>query len=429
MSKKAYIVWAIFLAVPGAVGLWAIQAHQATLSEQIQRWRSQVQDGTDQYLDSYQKWSSLPNEQKVDNPWGKGIYGGSSIQAQLRQDQNKRLAVDIAELACGDKTIPAELADVLYGPGWQQKTEEYKTSTEIQEMVRIGSLVSLVAGVVVFIITVLTAAGAAFLKRTGQQHTAEAASDEQARQPKVKFAEPLKPVPQSSIESSDKQTEITFSENESDAPQNPQPDSQSKQTGYFESIRSAHKTAGLSTHPPQYSASCIFPQNTDTLVTSIESSSMMTTEPVLNSLSELTEEVSAIRQFAARQQDQVKKLQDGYDWMLIRRFCMRIIRCIDNLADRIRRAEQQNEDPQTLQDIHDELTIALESSGVEQFEPDLGVQYKGLERYAEAVGEKEPGDSPEKSGTIARVLRPGYQYLVSDEEVKIVRCAQVKLFA
>jgi len=421
MSKKTYIIWAIFLIVPGAVGLWAIQAHLAMLSEQTQRWRSQVQDGTDRYLYSYQKWNALTSEQKIDNPWGNGIYGGPAIQNQLRQDQNRRLTVDIAELAEGEKTIPSELANVLYGTDWEQKVDQYRQSVEIQDLIRIGSLVCLVAGLVVFAMVWVISAGHAILNRIRQHHASKESSAAEPEQPKVKLAEPLKP--QSSTQSP-LDDAAPGGEPSASPVSESEPISKNAETGYFESLRSARKTAGLSSHSPHHTC----PPDTDTLVTTLESSSMMTTEPMLNSLSELTEEVSAIRQFAAKQQDQVKKLQDGYDWMLIRRFCMRIIRCIDNLCDRIRRAEQQNLDTQTLEEIRDELSIALESSGVEQFEPDLGVDYKGLERYAEASGEKEPNNQPEKSGTIARVLRPGYQYLISDEEVKIVRCAQVKLF-
>jgi molecular chaperone GrpE (heat shock protein) len=422
MSKKAYIIWAIFLIVPGAVGLWAIQAHLTTLSEQTQRWRSQVQDGTDHYLDSYQKWNALSPEQKIDTPWGNGIYGGPAIQSQLQQDQDRRLAVDITELAEGEKTLPSELATVLYGANWEQKVDQYRHSVEIQELIRIGSLVCFVAGLVVLAITGFICIGGAVVSRIRRNRSPKESPAAETEQPPIKLAEPLKPQsgtqPQPPIDAVPDSEPAVSSVSESEAV------SKNADTGYFESLRSARKTAGLSSHSPQHTCT----PDTDTLVTTIESSSMMTTEPMLNSLSELTEEVSAIRQFAARQQDQVKKLQDGYDWMLIRRFCMRIIRCIDNLCDRIRRAEQQNLDTQTLEEIRDELAIALESSGVEQFEPDLGVEYKGLERYAEAIGDKEPNNQPEKSGTIARVLRPGYQYLISEEEVKIVRCAQVKLF-
>jgi len=163
-----------------------------------------------------------------------------------------------------------------------------------------------------------------------------------------------------------------------------------------------------------------------------ESSSMetlMTTEPLTKELNELTEEVSAIRQFAAQQQDQVRKLQDGYDWMIIRRFCMRIIRSIDNIEDRIGRLKDSDSDvAMCLEDIRDELVFALESSGIEQFNPELKMPFKGLEKYVEAVNQRVSTDDESLCGCIAEIARPGYQYLISDDDVKIVRCAQVKLY-
>jgi molecular chaperone GrpE (heat shock protein) len=156
---------------------------------------------------------------------------------------------------------------------------------------------------------------------------------------------------------------------------------------------------------------------------------LMTNEPLTKELNELTEEVSAIRHFAAQQQDQMRKLQDGYDWMIIRRFCLRIIRCIDNIDDRVSRVQAEGGDVgRYLEDIRDELVFALEASGIEQFGPDLNTSFKGLEKYAEAVRERVFTEDAELIGCIAEVARPGYQYLVNDDDVKIVRCAQVKLY-
>ncbi|MEE9366113.1 MAG: hypothetical protein V3W44_05440, partial [Dehalococcoidales bacterium] len=143
---------------------------------------------------------------------------------------------------------------------------------------------------------------------------------------------------------------------------------------------------------------------------------------------ELTLEVSAIREYAASQQDRVRQLQDGYDWSIIKRFCIRIIRCIDNLDERMALLAEEGEDTQSLEDIRDELVFSLESSGVEQFEPEINACYKGLEKKVEAVKTREPTDDPDLVGKIAKVIKPGYEYVVSDEEVRIVRCAQVKLY-
>ncbi|MHC4664709.1 MAG: nucleotide exchange factor GrpE [Planctomycetota bacterium] len=149
--------------------------------------------------------------------------------------------------------------------------------------------------------------------------------------------------------------------------------------------------------------------------------------PVKESLKELTQQVSAIREYASHQQERVKKLQEGYDWNIIKNFCLRVIRCIDNLENRISRLAERTIDNTDLKEVRDELVFALESNGVEQFEPAIKSNYRGQEKNAEAVKEKEKG-GPKLAGKIARVLKPGYQYFIDEENIRVIRAAQVKLY-
>jgi len=151
-------------------------------------------------------------------------------------------------------------------------------------------------------------------------------------------------------------------------------------------------------------------------------------KPLDSTLKDLAQQVSAIREYAACQQERVEKLQDGYDWNIIRTFCLRIIRCIDNLENRISRLSSKGAKTEHLEDIRDELVFALESSGIEQFEPEINSNYSGQEKYAEAVKGKQSCNKPKQKGKIAKVIRPGYQYFINEENIKIVRSAQVKLF-
>jgi len=144
-------------------------------------------------------------------------------------------------------------------------------------------------------------------------------------------------------------------------------------------------------------------------------------------LKDLAQQVSAIRQYAAEQQERVTKLQDGYDWNIIRNFCLRIIRCIDNLESRIKRLEKSGVDTSDLEEVRDELIFSLESSGVEQYEAELYSDYRGQEKRFEAVKEKEHCDDASLFGKIGKVVRPGYQYIIDEDNVKIVRAAQVRL--
>ena len=86
-------------------------------------------------------------------------------------------------------------------------------------------------------------------------------------------------------------------------------------------------------------------------------------EPLSSTLKELAQQVSAIREYAACQQDRVEKLQDGYDWGIIRTFCLRVIRCIDNIENRIDNPPKDCADLIYLEEVRDELLFALESSG------------------------------------------------------------------
>lgn len=161
---------------------------------------------------------------------------------------------------------------------------------------------------------------------------------------------------------------------------------------------------------------------------SVQQAAVEQSEPINGTLTELTQQVAAIREYAASQQSRVEKLQDGYDWNIIKTFCLRVIRCIDNLEGRISRLTEQDVKAAHLEEIRDELIFALESSGVEQFKPEINSDYRGQEKYAEAIKGKESCEDPKRKGKIAKVIRPGYQYSISEENVKVVRPAQVRLF-
>jgi len=151
-------------------------------------------------------------------------------------------------------------------------------------------------------------------------------------------------------------------------------------------------------------------------------------EPLSDTLMELTEQVSAIREYACRQQGKMERFQDGYDWNIIKNFCLRVIHCIDNLENRIRYFSGQNIYVAELEEVRDELLFALESSGVERFEPEINSDYHGQEKSAEAIKDKEYCEDTNLVGKIAKIVRPGYQYITDETNVKVLRTVQVKLF-
>ena len=153
-----------------------------------------------------------------------------------------------------------------------------------------------------------------------------------------------------------------------------------------------------------------------------------TVKPANAEFGELAQQISAIRDYASSQQDRIDKLQDGYDWTIIRTFCLKIIRCIDNLENRIKTMLENGLETESLENIRDELLFSLESSNVEQFELEVNSEYGGNEKLAEVVKDKSPCKDGSMKGKISSLIRPGYQYAIGEGTTKVVRVARVKLF-
>ncbi len=160
----------------------------------------------------------------------------------------------------------------------------------------------------------------------------------------------------------------------------------------------------------------------------VKEASLGHAEPVKATLDEMAQQISAIREYASYQQNRNEKLQEGYDWNIIRTFCLRQIRCIDNLENRIAKLSECDTGTTDLEEIMDEMIFALESSGVEQFRPEVNSDYSGKEKIAEVIKEKAHSNTPAITGKIAEIIKPGYQYVIDDNKIKIVRTARVKLF-
>ncbi|RKY09924.1 MAG: hypothetical protein DRP66_00990 [Planctomycetota bacterium] len=432
--KKKWVIWTGILLLLGMTGLAAVLLDIRQQDRTTALHKARYGRGAEEYLHQYLKWSKLTPAERIENPWGYGDYGGPQIRQKLIAEQPGRLRADIVDLA-NATTVPVVLADTMYGPHWREAVERYRRRNDIRDGLAVASTISIMAGVIVLIgyslnrgLRRLADVNKWPRKRSGRKsrkdetHCPGAAPDVDGEN-----LEPQNDPAPEILASKDSENTQALSECD-DGPSI----ETTNDNGYFgnlglardgvkaielrETLRNRASTLSDNDNSPQPAT------GTGVL------STLMSTAPVAHELNELTLEVSAIREYAASQQDRVRRLQDGYDWNIIKRFCIRIIRCIDNLDERIAHLAEAGEDTQNLEDVRDELVFSLESSGVEQFEPATNARYKGLEKKVEAVKTREAADDLDLVGKIAKVIKPGYEYVVSDEEVRVVRCAQVKLY-
>ncbi len=483
---KRFIILGLVLLLAGSAMLGWVLAEKRKEQEQIAHYKWKYDSELGKELQQYDKWLQLPPEKRTDLPPAIKKYGEVLTRAQLQQQQQARLKADLDKLASGDPNA-RPLADFFYGENWQEEISKYKGEKELSELLLNSSIVfTSIGGAIVgwylllnvarLLIKVSCRLGRSvahvFTKRKradeSQSTKHEEQKDSQSLQilPEVGYAlhtalketsapdadgltlagRPLdsargvasrRPDKVAAKAGSRKDTtkgvpaDATSVQAAESGPQDALPDSDRNPDPAKDSCRKrggrlrrqipiTSQTHGLFTSQQVFRA-----ESTG----SSQRTGAEGTAPLSSTLIELTQEVAAIREYASTQQDRVQKLQEGYDWNIIKNFCLRVIRCIDNVETRIRERAGQNGEAACLEEIRDELLFALESSGVEQFEPELNSDYRGQEKVAEAVKERESCDDDGLTGKIARVIRPGYQYFIDDQNIKIVRPAMVMLFS
>ncbi|MCK4998137.1 MAG: hypothetical protein KAS23_01330 [Anaerohalosphaera sp.] len=433
--KKIFNTWSILLIAAGLLGLAVLQGEKIIEAKKLQPYKEMFSDGTDTFFAKFEKYLTTANNQEMTSEM---LVEYGKKQKELTENQNNMLMADLDTLSSGEKQ-PCVLADMKYGSTWQETVESHRKKEGLLEFSQISAIVSFAAGFVIAAWTAVASIMSGITAKRARKKTEDKRlklTQEAQFKPIEQIIPDIKPVTdEAKIESEntpdktqETPIEISAAQTQDSSTQSDDPESGEEQTNKETATSQFGKYNKSRLHEAGLTSIKFGAETANALTPITQKSNMMSTAPVNKSISDLSEQVSAIRQFATQQQDRVRQLQDGYDWSIIKRFCIRIIRCIDNLNGRIENENNNGIKPETLEDIRDELIFALESSGVEQFSPPLESEYKGIEKYAEALHKREYTDNEKLTGRIAKVTRPGYQYVVSEEEVKIVRCAQVILY-
>ena len=438
MRRKSIILGlALFLAGTAVLG-WSLVEKEKE-RRQMSSYKLKYHLKLDEYLKQYK-------------------YGKAKPTVQLRQEQQERLLANLDSLAAGETDV-YPFADILYGENWRQELDKYKAREEMRELVLTGSIFCVLTGGSIFTWWLLV--GTRRLVIRVLPNLKKLATDWLRGHIKTKAKQPAGPEGKEYAETSEqehklrkqeiqlkKQTKVLRESGWHNFEGSPEDDEAAFESTSAKNAEMASKADRLALRtqkvavPPSGGSSIKSKEplkigteslNLNTVrvneaAQSVQQATLEHSEPIDNSLRELSQQVAAIREYASQQQDRVEKLQDGYDWNIVRTFCLRVIRCIDNLENRINQLSEEDVETMNLKEVSDELVFALESSGVEQFKPEINSDYRGQEKFAEVVKDKECSDDSNMAGKIAKVIRPGYQYVIDEENIKVVRAAQVKLF-
>jgi len=451
MNVKSIIIGLLLLVV-GSGALWWMVSERRKEQKEVDFLRSK-------YSSEYEQLDKLSPEELAESPFGLDVNGHAKTQEQLQLEQQERLKANLDKLAAGEMTVYPS-PDDFFGENWQDELEKYKKRKELSEFILTGSIMcTSVGGIIVSWFLLLNIARVIIkilsgIKRIlcrvfrgkGESEEQQQSTDiiDEVKQDKETPPEQDK-EPQPKMEKTESISKVLVNSGwqyTDSLTGQPQKIGQRKRIPLKSKALSENKSqespkgnsdikvshGAKKNNQPRTDKDKVKSQDITKSVTIIPDSSGQL-NPIDDTLKDLTQQVSAIREYAAHQQDRLQKLQDGYDWNIIKSFCLRIIRCIDNIENRIEQLAEQDCDVTYLEEIRDELVFSLESSGVEQYEPEINSEYRGQEKFAEAVKERKRGNDPKQKGRIEKVIRPGYQCFIDEENVRIVRPAQVRLYA
>jgi hypothetical protein len=465
MPRKLFIIGLLFVAIGVSALSWLI--HQEA------KWRSlrakcmaKYSAGSEDFLEN---WLELPNEQF---PYlaQQNQEGTDRSAEEIRKEQHERFIADFDKL---DDIEPHlyPVAKILYGDNWQKKLSEYHQQQDREKTYFAGSVISCCVGSTLLLSSITAMVITRLYKRKSHTITYTQTKQKDTRNntanydEKIKAEEDKKPqnISLAAILNCPKYANDTAEESADASETQPQPDNavavsveNSAKCMYIdreslepdESPRKNHinlmELLSNKKKLADYTDKSFFSSYRDIkqVANNIDRNAKKFSKEVKHAkkinhrqpglldetLNRLTEEVAAIRSYAGQQEQRVKKFQENHDWNLIRSFALRVICCVDNLERRIDALVEQGRSTVHLEEIRDELLFALESTGLERFEPQLNSDYRGQEKTAEAVKEKAATDSDGLRGKIADVVRSGYRFVSGEGNFKVVRAAQVRLF-
>ncbi|MHC4187599.1 MAG: hypothetical protein ACYSRQ_05340, partial [Planctomycetota bacterium] len=474
MLKKG-VIFGLVLIVAGSSILGYLFGVQRKEQQQVDAFRDKHASQLQDYLNRYNQWLETPQENRDVLPWGLDEQGNTLSNEQLKIEQQERLGADLEKLAAGERDI-YPFADQLYGKDWRIKVEAYKQQKELREIASVASVVCTSIGGFIVVFSLISMVVLHVLKRfspafesvacfynklfiredkESDEETEEAQQQQQG--PKAKRKEKKRErIHKKRVKSLLDSGWNTLKSNVQNPPETTIDDSMKpvEVCSETEGLSEAVSCLGTSTDDERNFEGLIKPDDSEfqqqsdlsqistpsfqienklntgdwtgkdssgdgQLALSIQQATAENPNELSDTLKQLTQQVSAIREYASDQQEKVQKLQAGYDWKIIKSVSLRVIRCIDNLESRIDQLRSEEIDTVCLEEVRDELLFALESSGIEQFQPEVKSEYRGLEKTTEVIKEKEPAKKSKMKGRIAKVIRPGYQYCLNEDKRKV----------
>ncbi len=153
-----------------------------------------------------------------------------------------------------------------------------------------------------------------------------------------------------------------------------------------------------------------------------------TQNAVNQNMERISELLDNLREFSAKKEKDVRRLQEGYDWCILKNFVKGITFVLHEMQEKINALEESKDaHAETLKYFRDYLLEELENNGVERFGDEF-VGQKKPNACADAEFSPINTNDPALNEQVSRVLAYGFRYNGGDGNGKIVKTARLEFY-
>jgi len=137
--------------------------------------------------------------------------------------------------------------------------------------------------------------------------------------------------------------------------------------------------------------------------------------------------LGTLKEFVAEQKQEIRRMQDGYDWSIVNALCIGIIEVIDKVDEELRTTTKKKE-IERLTEVRGLLVTMLESHQVTELKLDQKKDYSGSETDENCEIVFCDSEEDDAHGKIANVIHSSFIYEGAKGDSRIVRRAKIEVY-
>jgi len=137
-------------------------------------------------------------------------------------------------------------------------------------------------------------------------------------------------------------------------------------------------------------------------------------------IGEIENLLGTLKEFVAEQKQEIRRMQDGYDWSVVNGLCLGIIDVVDRIDEEISATSNKKEIGR-LVDIRGLLLIMLETHHVAELKPDDKKDYSALESDENMEIVFCDTEKDEEHGKVAKILQSSFIYEGSKGDNRVIQ--------